>query len=163
MVATALMAAGTAMSAISMYQQGKAAEAQARGQAALNAYNARVYNQTAKAIEAKTKFDQIRHQRYGRRVMGSLRARLGASGAVMTEGAPLAVQADQAYELALENALIGYEGMVKAGQARSAAGVEQFKGGYAMARAKAARAAGILGAGTTLLSDFGQMKYEGVF
>src|SRR5512146_200618 len=156
-MAVAAVLASTAMQAYSSYQQGQAQAAEAKAQQRMMEYNARVAEMQARAIEQKTKFDQIRQQRKGQRVMGTLRAKLGASGAMVSEGAPLNLMADQAFELALENALIGYEGQVEAGQARSQGALYSAQGGIYGMRAKNAATAGMLGAGTSLLSGFGAM------
>ena len=144
-----LAVAGTGLSAYGSYAQGKAAKAEAR-------YNQQVANQNAAALEQKTQFDQMRQQKRGQSIMGSLRAKLGASGAMMTEGAPLAVVAEQAYELALENAMIGAEGRTQAEQTRSQGRVFAAQGANAMQ-------AGRVGAYTSLLQGFGSMYSMGMF
>lgn len=160
--ATAIAAIGTGMQAYGSYAQGKAADAESGAQARMAQYNAAVAERDARAREDKTKFDQLRQRRQGRRIMGALRAKLGAAGAVMSEGAPLAVLSDQAFELELENALIGIEGRTEAERYRSQAAFDQAQAGIYKAKGKAARTAGTIGAGTSLLQGFARMGEEGM-
>jgi hypothetical protein len=157
------MAAGTGLTAAGMIQQGRAAEAKAKGESAMADYNQKVSEQNAKAAELKARFDQQRQARFGQRVMGTLRARLGASGAMTGEGAPLALETEQGVELALENALIGYEGLVTAGQYRSQGAIYGMESQLAKTRAGYAMPSAYMGAGATLLTGFGTMKQQGMF
>lgn len=161
--ATALVAAGVGMQAYSAYAEGQAASDDARAQARITAYNAAVSERNARAVEMKTTFDQVRQAQRGRRIMGSLRAKLGASGALMDEGAPLSLQADQLMELELENALIGYEGSNEASKLRAEGALSTYQGNIFRQKAKNAETAGLIGTGSTLLSGFGKMKSEGMF
>ena len=161
-LATSLIAVGTGLQATSMIMQGRAAKAQAEGEEAMAEYNRKVAEQDAKATELKSLYEQRRQLKFGRRVMGTLRARLGASGAMAEEGAPLALVTEQAEELALENALIGYEGQVMAGRYMSQAGIYGMQAETAGMRAGAAMPAAYVGAGATLLTGFGTAKYMGM-
>ena len=100
---------------------GYAEQAEQKSLAAIDKYNAAVYEQQAKAIEAKTGFEQTRAAEVGERTGSTMRAEIGASGAVSTTGSPLLAQAKQASESELQNLMIGYEGMTEAARARSAA------------------------------------------
>ena len=162
-VGTALAIGGMAMNAYGSYKSGKANKDAAKAQAALGEFNAKVSEQDAIATEMKTKFDQVRQIRMGERIMGRTRAKLGASGAVLSEGAPLAVMADQAFELELENALIGHEGMTEAARHRSDAVAMRMGASAAERRGKAAMTAGYINAGASLLSGFGSMYNQGMF
>jgi hypothetical protein len=139
---------GTAMNAFGSYLQGQAAKAQAE-------YNRAIALRNAQAVRMKSLLDQVRHRRMANRLQGTLRSKLGASGALMTEGAPLAAVAEQAMELDFENALIGYEGMAQAQQDESQA--EAFK-----LRGKYAKEAADIGVGTSLLSGFNTMYESGM-
>jgi hypothetical protein len=161
-MAFAAVLAGTALSAVSTYQAGRAREANARGQQALALYNARVQEQTAKAIEMKGKFDQIRFQRRARAIQGKLRARLGASGALMTTGAPLFALAETASELALESALIGYETITQAARARSGAALSRAQASIQGQKARFAKRAGGLGAAVDILGGVQDMDDRGM-
>jgi len=158
--AKGLMVAGIGLQGASQIQQGRAAEAQAKGEAAMADYNQKVSEQNAKAALLKSGFDQRRQARFGQRVMGTLRAKIGASGAMAEEGAPLQIETEQGAELALENALIGYEGLVLAGQYRSQGATYGMERQLAKTRAGYAMPTAYTSAGATLLGGFGTMKYE---
>jgi hypothetical protein len=157
-----LTAGGIGLQAFGAYRQAQYAEAQAKAQAGMMRYNQQVAEQNAKAIEAKTTFDQLRELRRGKKRMGRLRARLGASGVLMDEGAPANILAEQAYENALETALVGYEGRVAASRQRAAGTLYGAQAGIYGQQAKSYRQAGRLGVGTTLLTGFSRMGQKGM-
>ena len=161
--AAALMAMGTGMKALSTYRQGQYASMQAKAQAQISGYNMQVAEANAEAIKQKSIFDQLRALKRGRRIMGTLRAKQGVSGAMMTEGAPADVLAEQAFENALDVALIGHEGLVGAARQRAAARMYGAEAGTYLRRAKYMRQAGKVGAATTLLTGFGTMSEKGMF
>jgi hypothetical protein len=148
------------LQAAGQIQAGRAAKAQAKGEAAMAGYNQKVSEQNAKAAELKSAFDQRRQSLFGQRVMGTLRARLGASGAMTGEGAPLAIETEQTAELSLENALIGHEGLVLAGQYRSQGAIYGMERQLAETRAGYAMPTAYTSAGSTLLGGFGTIKYQ---
>ena len=140
-LAVPIMLAGTAMSAYGQYQEGKAASAEAK-------YQAQVQERQAKATEQKTAFEQRRLAEEQSRRKGTLQSQLGASGAVTTAGSPLMIMAEQAGEDDLDQALLGYEGREESTMLRHGAAVSRMK-------AKNAKTAGMIGAGSTLLHGFG--------
>lgn len=150
------VAAGLGMGALGQYQAGQAAAAQAEGQAAMAEYNAKLQEREARMLEQQAAFRQRRQAREAQRHMSSLRAGLAASGAVPTEGAPLLIQSEQAAESELENLLIGYERQVGAQRATSQAQLDRLQASIYRKRAGTSRTAGIMGAGTTLLTGFGE-------
>lgn len=156
-----LFLAAAGAKGLSTIQQGRIADAEGRAEDKLQERNARVFEQDADARERKARFDQLRQVVAGVKVLGRLRARLGASGARLDVGAPIRALSDQAEELELDNLLIGFEGAVEAGRFRERAVLSRFKGSLAKIRGKAARQASFLKAGTSLLSDFSTAKQEG--
>jgi len=144
-----MSAGGSAVSAYGSYNAGKAAMKNAR-------YNARMSMLQSETLKAKTTFDQVTQVRKGEKVMGALRAKLGASGAMMSEGAGLELQTEQAWELAQENMLIGVEGRRDAAAAEAQAHV-------ALTQGRNARSAARGQAFATLLSGGGQMADSGMF
>ena len=157
------MMAGVGMQGLSAYRQGQYAAQQAKAQAAISQYNSEVSLANAEAIKQKSMFDQIRALHRGRRIEGKLRAKMGASGAVISEGAPADVLAQQGYENALDVALIGYEGIIGAQQQRSAAGMYAAEAANYRTTASNVRQAGRYGALERLLTGFGTMSAEGMF
>ena len=144
--AIAMQAVGTGVSAYGQYQAGAAEESAAR-------YNARVLQREAQAREQKSLLESKQQAEEANRLQSTMRARLGASGAVTTEGAPLAALAEQARQSELENLLIGYGGQTEAQQLRSQARQTRYAG-------KIAGQAGSLQSMTTLLSGFGGMGMD---
>jgi hypothetical protein len=157
------MIAGTALGGLSQYRQGQAAAAQAKGQAQISNYNAQVADANAEAIKQKSTFDQVRALKTGRRIMGKVRGRLGAAGAVLSEGAPADVVAEQGFENALDVALIGHEGLVGAKRQRSAAALSRFEAANFLQSARNAQVAAGFNVASTLLTGFGGMASMGMF
>lgn len=135
--------------------QGRAAAAEAQSQQAIAEYNAQVMRQQAKAEEAKAAYEARMVAEAGHRYESSLRAGLGASGAVVSAGTPLMIQARQAAETELEAAMAGYKGQVAARAARTQAQLDMAQASIYGQKASTASRMGMFGAGTTLLSGFG--------
>lgn len=148
---------GLALGTAGILQAGAAQAAQAESAAELAAFNARVAEQEAQAIEARTGFEGRRQAEVAERRQSRLRAALSASGVVPTAGAALLIQTEQAKESELEQLLIGFEGGIAAGRARSQAALDRTQAGIFSQRAGAARTAGVIGAGGSLLQGFGRI------
>jgi hypothetical protein len=158
---TMLVVGGTVMGAAGQIQGGMAAEAEGKSQQNMANYNAALQEREAKSIEARTALQQKQQAETADREASTLRAGLGASGAVSTAGSPLMIMAKQASEAELENLNIGYQGMEEATAARSGAALSRMEGKTALARGKAGKTAGFMGAGSTLLTGFGTAGYYG--
>ncbi|HOK66353.1 MAG TPA: hypothetical protein PLV55_06030 [Anaerohalosphaeraceae bacterium] len=137
---SALLIGGTLTAAYGQVRAGQEEEAVAK-------YNARVKEMEARAQEQKTIVESKRQAEEASRQMSSLRTSLSASGLVSTTGTPLAILSEQARQSALENAMIGYEGMTAATRLREEAKQIKYAG-------KTAKKAAYIGAGTTLLTGF---------
>lgn len=161
-LAAALFVASAALKAGSIIQQGRIADAESKVSQALADRNARVLEADARAREAKARFDSLRQVKAAGRVKGALIARLGASGARLDVGAPLDLITEQAAELELDNLLIGFEGATDAARLRDQASLTRLGGQFARDRGRAAKKASFIGAGTSLLRDFGTAKREGI-
>ncbi len=162
-IATAIGIAGLAMGAYGTYSSGQAGKKDAEAQAALGEYNAEVAEKDAKATELQTQFEQFRQIKRGAKIAGTTKAGLGASGAMVSEGAPLRLMAEQAFELELENALIGQQGRTQAARYRSDATAYRKGAQMSRARGSAAETAGNLNTGSTILQGFGSMYKQGMF
>jgi hypothetical protein len=147
--------AGTALMAYGQVKEGQAADAQGKSEQNMAEYNAKVQEREAQAIEERTRIAQQKQAEYGSREMGTLKAGLGASGAVTTAGSPLMIQAKQASEFELDNLMMGYEGAVNAQTSRSQADMDRMSGKLARQRGKAALNASYMKAGGTALMGFG--------
>jgi hypothetical protein len=160
---TAMAIGGMAASTIGSMKSASGSRQAAKQAKQIAEYNARVMEQNAIATEMKAKFDQIRQARQGQRIKGKLLARAGASGAMTSEGAPLVAMADQATELALESALIGYEGMTEAQRNRQSATVTRLGGSMEATRYKNEASAAMWRGASSLLNGFGNMYSAGMF
>jgi hypothetical protein len=160
LVGVGMGAAGMGMGAMGQAAAGQAASAQAKGQQAMANYNAAVAQQQARATEQATLYKQQKAADAAARQQGAMRASLGASGAVPTEGTPLLLQSKQAAESQLDNLMIGYQGQVAAAQQRSQAGLDTMQAGIYGQQASAASQAGMIGAGSTLLTGFGNSLFK---
>ena len=151
-----MMLAGTAVSAVSAYRQGQYASMQAKAQAKISDYNAMVADTNAEAIRQKSIFDQVRAVTLGRGQIGEALSELAEAKAVISEGAPADILAEQAYENALDVALIGYEGMVGAARQKSAASMYRNEAANYLTSAKNYAQAGKTAAWATGLSGLGK-------
>jgi len=150
-----MIGGGIVTSAIGQYQAGQAAAAQAEGAKAMAEYNAKLAEREAMAVERQTEYAQKRKAEAAARYAGSLRAGMGAAGVVPGEGTPLLIEAKQAAQAELENLMLGYQGQIAAGRARSQASLDRLQASIYGQRASNLQRAGYLGAGTTLLTGFG--------
>jgi len=146
-MAQLLMAGGQIM-------EGRAAEKEGSAAYKMGLYNQEVKEREARAIEQKTRLDSLRQAKNARRIMGSLRTKLAASGAELDTGATAALEDEQFAELEYENMLIGYEGMKAADRARQEGRMYATQGIMAKKRGRMARKASYIKAGTSLLSGF---------
>lgn len=152
---TTALVGGLGLGALGMMQQGQAAAAQARGQQAVAEYNAKVQEQHARAIELQTQYKQNRLAEQASRQESSLLAAAGASGTVPSVGSPLMIQAKQAAQSELDNLMTGYTGNIAASQARSQGTIDSLQAGIYGQQARNYGTAGMIGAGTSLLTGFG--------
>lgn len=148
-----LVAAG--VSAAGSIQQGRVAHAEAKSQAAMSQYNARIMEREAEAIRQKAAFDQKRQAKEAERIKSRMRTKMAGSGVMQGVGTELLLEEEQAAELELDNLLIGYGAEVEARRAESQAKMDMAQGRIYRQRGRAARTAGYMGAGTSLLTGFG--------
>jgi len=165
MVTAAILAvaiAGTAVAAYGQYQEGKAAESQARAEAAWHEYNAKVARREEEAERQATAFEVQQHRREAKQLLARQRALVGKAG-VTAEGSPLLFAEDTASQLALESTMIRMGGARRAARFRSQSILDISMAGAAKSRATAYGKAGALRAGSTLLggmADIGMMGHK---
>jgi len=128
---------------------GMAANAEGKSAQNLAEYNAKVYESQATATEQAARYKQARQAEEAERYASGLKAGLGASGAVSTEGAPLEILARQASESERDILMTGYEGSIEAQQLRSAATGERMGGKLARQRGKNAAISSYIGGATS--------------
>ena len=156
---TLMIVAGTGLMAAGQIKEGQAASAEAKSQKNIANYNAQLMESQAVATEAASRYKQKKQGQEGERIKGSLLAKLGASGADITQGAPVDLMAEQATELEQESAMIGYEGQLAAAQARSQATIDRMQAKIYGQKAKTVKTASYLSAGATLLTGLGTAGY----
>lgn len=150
-IETALMVAGTALSAVGTIAQGSAASRQAQAQA-----EAAAYNQAVQRAQAETERDQANieaqlRRREGERLQAAQRARIAGAG-VTTEGSPLLVMQDTAAQ-AEENAIRTiYGGEQRARALEQGAVLSGMEAASAMRAASSAKTGSLLSAGGSLLT-----------
>lgn len=148
------MALLAGLQATGQIQQGRAARKAGSDAFKMGLFNQQVQEREAQAIEQKAKFDQLQQEKEARRIRGSLRTQLAASGAELGVGATAALESEQLAKLELENMLIGFEGRKGAARARRQGEMDVIAGRQAKRRGKAAERASRIKAGTTLLTAF---------
>ena len=143
MIAAGAIAAilGSAISAYSAIRQGQQAEAVGR-------YNARVAEQQATSARQAAAADAETKRRQLDRILGSQRARYGASGVIASEGSPLLVMMQSEEEAALDVARIRAGGAAQAYGLESEANLQRFGG-------RQARRQSYLSASGTFLQGLG--------
>ena len=160
---TAVAAAGVAAKAGSQFMAGKAAEDDAKTKAMFLERDAAAKDQDAIASVFKTTFDQIARVLHGDRVVSSLRARLGASGAMVSQGAPDNILAAQAVQNAHEVAIVGHTGQTRTEQLKSEAANLRLNAVFVKQRGKAAKRMATTQAIGSLFAGAGQMHKMGRF
>jgi hypothetical protein len=152
---------GAAVGAFGQIQGGLAADAEGKSQQNMANYNAALQEREAQQIEARTALQQKQQAEAADRAASTMRAGLGASGAVTTAGSPLLIQAEQASQSELQNLMIGYQGREEATASMSGAALSRMEGKIARQKGRAAKTAGFLKAGSTLLTGFGSSGTSG--
>jgi len=145
--AAALAAGGQIYSGLAANAEGKSAQNMAN-------YNAQLSEREATMTEQKTAYQQKLQAEEADRRQSTMRAGLGASGAVTTTGAPLLIQAEQANQDEMQNLMIGFEGQQEATALRSEATLQRMQGKQARKAGKNAMIGGFIGAGSSLMTGF---------
>ena len=149
-----LAVVGTTMAAGGQVYSGMAANAQGKSEQNMENYNAALSEREAGMTEQRTALQQKQQAEEASRRQSTMKAGLGASGVVSTEGSPLLIQAEQASQDEFQNLLVGYQGQQEATALRSGATLNRMEGKVARQKGKAGMTAGFIGAGSTLMSGF---------
>ena len=143
-VAVAVTVIGGAITAYSQHEAGKAAEATGK-------YNAKLAENEAKAKEQQAHVESMQMQKQKERLQASQRAGFAKGGAVITEGTPLLLMAEQAGAAELDILNNQRNRAMEVVSLKSEASMSRYQG------KQAARAANIQ-AGATVLSTAGKAK-----
>ena len=128
-------------------EQHKQAEANAKAQEAQANYNKRLEEREAARVEAETAENARRQREAAEQLKAQQRALLGASGAAMTSGSPLAVLGQTAADEEMKVQNIHAGGAAEANKHREQAKMFGFQAGVARASApsKASLGANLIG------------------
>ena len=136
-IAVAVVVVGGALTAYSQHEAGQAAKATAN-------YNAKLAENEAKAKEQQAHVESQQMQKQKERLIAAQRAGFAKGGAVITEGTPLLLMAEQAGEAELDILNQQRNRAMEATSLKSEATLQKYQG------KQAARAANIQAAGTVL-------------
>lgn len=140
--------------AYSAIRQGQAASAEAKSKANIANYNAQVEENRAKAVEQRTIMESQDQAADATRKLSTMKANIGASGVVSTEGSPLLAMATQAVEFAKENQRLGHRGISEMQDHRTQATLDRTQAKIFKQKARNIRTASYIKAGTSLLTAF---------
>ncbi len=158
-LAVIALAAGTGLRAYGQYQQGKAAEAQAKTEQQILEYNATLKEREAEAERRRAKVAAEQFGREGEALLAEQQVRF-AKGGVLTEvGTPALVLEQTAQELDADRMRILEEGYLAGSFRESEAAGLRYRGRAARARGVNVRRGATLAAGGTLLTGIGQAAY----
>ncbi|MBT9138744.1 MAG: hypothetical protein DDT31_01319 [Syntrophomonadaceae bacterium] len=154
--------ASVASAAIGAFSSISAGRAQAR----MAAYNARIANQNAELAIAQMDIAKkqkeimaARHRRGVEKTLGAQRAAWSKAGVDMA-GTPLLVAAETEFEADLDAMAIRYAATVEQGQLLAQAAGQRQEATLQRMAGRAAKTAGYIGAGTSLLTGAGQAAYH---
>ena len=136
-IATAAVVIGGAVTAYSQYEAGQAAKATAN-------YNAKLAENEALAKEQQAHIESQQMQKQKERLIASQRAGFAKGGAVVTEGTPLLLMAEQAGTAELDILNQQRNRAMESTSLKSEASMQRYQG------KQTARAANIQAAGTVL-------------
>lgn len=137
-----ITAAGVGLTAYGQYEAGQTRKSTAN-------YNAKLAENEAIAIEQRVHAESRQLQKEKERLQAAQRAGFAKTGAVITEGTPLLLMAEQAGTIELDILNMQRTGAMRAQASRSEAELSRFAG-------KQAARAGAIQAGTTILSASGK-------
>lgn len=157
-MATALLIAGTIAAVGSTIQQGRIAEARGEAENEIAQFNAKQLDRQAKARIKASQIQEERLSREEKAFRGQQRAKFAKSGITISEGTPLDVLADTAFQFHIERNLTLRQGLVEASQLRTQGGLLRIQGGLATEFGKAKKSQSILKAFGQAATTVGGLK-----
>jgi hypothetical protein len=158
-ITAAITSAG--VQAYGQYQQGKAAESQAKSQQAILEYNARQQQEQAEAEREAARLEAEKFKKEGQRLLGTQQVSYAKGGVLTTEGTPWEVMTQTEAELKADEIEIRKQGFLKARYLESQAHGMRLEGQAVRRKGKNIRRGSTLAAGGTLLTGFGIAGYMG--
>ncbi len=136
-----LLATGLGLQVKGQYEQGKAAERQAKDQAILDEYNAKLAERERQELQEAAAFEESKQRKAGARLKARQRVKAGQAGIDPTDS--FALVADETeQELELDALLIRRGGTVGARRLTAEASISRLRGRSALLRGRSARRAG---------------------
>lgn len=152
--------ASAGMQGAGMIMGSKSNKAAAAMSRRIGEFNALVNEEEAALVRRETHLQQIRDLEEGERAVGTLRARMGVSGARLDVGAPLRAEAELAQELDINQLLLAYEGEKAARRFENEAALNRMGGSLTAQQYNAQATANLIKAGSTLLSGVSTLGRE---
>lgn len=144
--------------AYAQVERGKAQEAQAEREAAIDRYNAELAERKAEQERVAAGEAAKRHEAESKVLLARQRLLYAKAGVGPSRGTPLSVVAKTAQELEADRLQILREGMISEAQKRAEARIFRMRGAGARARGKAAVRGSRLAAAGTILSSVGTRR-----
>jgi hypothetical protein len=142
--ATTLIAGGT-------IQQGRLAKAQGSAQNKIAQYNAQQLERQSQARMEAASMEESRVARQARLYQGAQRASIAKSGLSLTEGSPLDLQADTAYQFALDRAFTLRSGLIDSQSLQAQGVIQRVEGKWAKGFGKSSAQNSYMQAAGTIL------------
>lgn len=166
--AIVLTVASTVLTAYGQIQQGKAADAAAKGQQQSLEYQAKQRESIAGQERAQAQRRAIEESRTKRLTQSKVVARSSASGAGALDGSVIDIMGDLEQEGQYNAGVALYEGEERARSLETGAALDRYEGEQARIAGKTAKRASYLAAGSTILkggskvagSDAAQSMYD---
>lgn len=155
----ALGGTGLGLQMKGQYEAGKAAEAQAKSEAAWHEYNAQLAQREATEAQEAAAYEEKKFRKGGKRLKARQRA-LYAKAGVTFEGSPLEKMEETEYELTMEALNIRHGGQLGYQRYTAEAALKRMAGKSALLRGRAARRASRWGMAATGVSGAGQLGYQ---
>ncbi len=157
--AIALGATGLGMQMKAQHEAGKAAQAQAKSEAAWQEYNAKIAEREAKEVQTAAGFEERKQRKAGARLKAR-RITQAAKAGILPVGSFEKVQEETASELEIDALIIRRGGETGAQRLTAEASLSRLSGRSALLRGRAARRAGRIGAFATGLSGGSQLAFK---
>lgn len=143
-MATALLIIGGGLAIAGTIQEGRLAEARGEAEQKIAEFNARQLDRQAKARVKAAELAEERVSRAEKAFRGEQRARFSKSLITISEGTPIDILADTAFQFHLERNLTLRRGLVESEQLRTQAGLLRIGGKLAKSFGKSQKRASIL-------------------
>ncbi len=158
--AVVLGGTGLGLQMKAQHEQGKAAEAQGKSEAAWREYNAKLSEREATEAQATAAHEEKKHRKAGERLKARQRVAIGKAG-VLPTGSLEDILEETASELEIDALNIRRGGEVGAQRLTAEAQLSRFAGRSALLRGRAAKRASRVQMAATGVGGAGQLAFRG--